>query len=577
MTARVTQLPLLVLSEKESDARVTQNAVLVLRGERYFASSIVFDYDLEEPAGIVADITFDYAINAVDLDSFDFTFDYSILDTFASDIGFNYALQASLSADAVFDYRILESYEKNITFDYVLQAQFEAEITFDYVLFEIKESRLTQLPVITVDASSQQVRITQLPVISVVVAEQNTRLTQLPLSVPTIYRPVALPVPMIPRAPVTEVWAYLTVLQQARGSKEQRSRLRETPRYSIRFDFALDTEEKRRQAYDILYKYQGRYFPYPMFHHFAHITQVSLAGTNRLYFDPASTDLRVGENVAIFSTWNMSTVMYGIQELHADGATLTSNLEEDVTPVYCVAPVANFRLPSPYSLSMSSDVGEATIRIESAEDRQFQRVESSHLLTMLDGLPLITDKFLDDAEELLDFNTQWRDNDTSIPSPNNPWRSVFTEGMREWVFDRQTGMDYWRAFIDYTKGRQKPFYLATFWDDLPLAEIPAPGATEFVTSNVHADRYLNQRNCRHVRIESEAGVFYRRVNYRILNYDDEGYPISVTVRLNGNIGGSTVIKRISFVNKVRLNTDNIMLQHYTGHSTIRFDVRAVNE
>lgn len=440
--------------------------------------------------------------------------------------------------------------------------------------------RYTQAGGYVVDLPHPEVRYTQASMYIVTLPVQPVRFTQAPILAALTLRPVPFPLPLVPEIPVVETWSWLTSVNIKDNGKEQRSSLREIPRKRLKFDFVILGDLSRREVFDILWKYQGREFLYPHYHLSTYV-EPAAQGSTSLVFNPAYTDVRDGEQLAIYDAHTETTRYVSVDVVTPTGADLAEPLEFDVGPASSVCSASMFHLPSSYSLTMDMVSGSSQITLESTEPRPLQRVDGSGLLTYYDGYLVLNKRPMNGVEEGYDRNVNWVDNETSKPSPVTRWRAAFSSGKRSYQFNRRQDMDYWRAFTDQAKGRQKSFIMATFFDDLPLAEVPALGATELVTTNIQADEYLHTRVYRYIRIErTDGSVIFRRILDKKLVYDTNGDPVRLRLILNTSIGsavGNNQIKMVSFAPLTRLDSDDVTLSHGDIDTIISFSTRTINE
>ena len=439
--------------------------------------------------------------------------------------------------------------------------------------------RVTQIPIQLVEMGNPDTRVTQICIQIVTLPAQPARVTQLPLIVPNTPRPVPFPNVIVPEMPLNETWEWLTAVSIKDNGREQRSALREVPRTKLKVNAITLDEFDRREAYDILWKYQGKTFSWPMYQYGAFL-QAATQGSTTLYFNPALTDLRLGEMAALFDPHTGETHYVEVDSLSVDGCELVEPLSFDVGSGWQICPAVSSRMIGPGSLTLGSVSGDLRLDLENMGHRDFQRVDGSGLLSTYDGYVLLDKRPLINADNEYSRNVSWVDNGTGVPLPETKWRMNFSSGKRSFSFNRYQDMDYWRAFADFIRGQQKAFIHPTFFDDLPLESQPALGATELVTTNIQAHEYLFGRLNKYIRVERQNGVIFRRIDDRRLIYDANGDPIALRLYLNQNIGstsGSNVISKISFAPLTRLNSDVVSLRHESLDTTITFDTRTVNE
>ena len=449
--------------------------------------------------------------------------------------------------------------------------------------FEYKPyNRATQSPLLVVGLPRQESRVTQAAILIVNEPQQGAKATQAPVLFAFHTTPIPLPTPVVPEVPVREVWQYNTVVNIAERGKEQRSCLRASPRVNMTFNALIMDETERRDVYQMLFKYISRVFNYPLYSHGTTLTAAALAGDTKLYFDPATTDMRAGEAIALIDPVTMKTVLGSIVTVDSDGAT-TDPLPVDVPAHWYVAPAPVFRTGTNVGFNMASVSGDLTLALLGAQSRAVLRpAQSSGLLTTIDGMLLLDKRPLadDDVDEGFDQNVEWLDNGVAPPEPRTNWPTPFISGERQFLVHRPSGMDYWRAVADNLRGRWKSFLMPTFRNDLPLYETPALGATEIKTSNVQFFDFWRSKAWRYIRVQSAAGVIYRKINEVVDSYDTAGNPIYMTLKLSASIGagaGANADMMVSFCNTCRLDSDEFVMQHGPVDTIMTLKVRVVEE
>ena len=443
--------------------------------------------------------------------------------------------------------------------------------------------RATQIPLLVVNLPMQPSHVTQIPLLVVNLPFQGTEITQSPLL--TIYTPtpIPLPGPVVPEVPVTEVWEFQTAVNITEGSKEQRAALISNPFVKLAFSALIMNEEDRRSIYQMLFKFIKQSFDYPNYVYSTKLTAAASAAATKLFFNPASTDMREGERIALFNPQLDTTAYYTITTLDSDGANLSSPLTEDIPAYYLVCPAFEFRTEPTVGLSMRSIDGSFALKLQTMRPRSVLRPGSSATLTQFDDF-IVLDKIpLADTQvdEGFEQDINWLDNETNAPQVLTNWRIPFVSGTRSYLIHRPTGLDYWRTFADAIKGRRTAFLLPTFRDDMPLALTPALSATVIVSSNIQYFDFWQSKTYQYLRLEREDGsVIYRKVLEVTANYNGDGNPSSVNIKLDANIGGSAgnnLFSKISYANICRLNSDSVELMHDAYDTILTIKVRAVNE
>lgn len=439
---------------------------------------------------------------------------------------------------------------------------------------------VTQVPLLVINKPVQGIRVTQVPLLVVSLPIQDTRVTQVPILPVWTPKPIPLPSPVVPEVPVKEVWQWKTVVNIFEASKEQRSALRGHPRMSMQFNTHVLNSEYH-DVYQMLLKYVSRVFNYPMYTYSAKLSAAASAGATKLYFDPSHTDLRDGEIAALFDPLLEKTIYVSVSTVDADGATLSEGLSSDAPVYFYICPAPQFRVSLP-QMGMASMSGSLKLDLVGAQVRDVLRPDQSTSVTTLNGMVLIDERPLADGENSESFNQNmvWLDNHIADPEPKTSWYAPLISTEKNFLVHRPFGLDKWRAIASNLKGRQTPFLMPSFRNDLPVSEQPALSATEIKSDSIQFFDIWRSKAWKRVRIQSDAGVIYRTINEVVANYDSSGEPVSITIKLSSSIGattGSNTNMVVSFVNTFRLDSDEIVVEHFEVDSIVSFKVRMVEE
>jgi hypothetical protein len=442
--------------------------------------------------------------------------------------------------------------------------------------------RITQVPLIVLDSSPQQSRVSQVPIIVLYQEEQPQRITQAPVLVMYTPKPVPLPSAIVPETPFSETWRWLTVVNEAQQGQEQRSRLRNVPRYMLQMNALIVDEADRVHIYNMLMRYLKTTFLYPVYCYNIELTVAGSIGDTKLYLNTTFTDLRDGEYAAVFDQKLEVTRYVKITTVDSDGINLETPLDFDTESNWEVCPAFKFRIMPVVGLNMNSLSGDMSVTMESVEPRAFQRPGATPTLTTIDGILIVKERYLtnDTVPESFDHGVAWFDNGTSIPDKLDEWSNPRMMSKRTYNFVRFNGMDYWRAVFDSLKGRSGVALFPTFKNDLPLRVDVALNVSKFTTFNIDFYIWWLELNFRYILIQTANGPKYRRVIDVQPHYDGNGDPDYITVLLStsiGNTAGDNVISSISYMNLCRLDTDDVKLTHYEVDTQIEFTIKAVDK
>lgn len=451
-----------------------------------------------------------------------------------------------------------------------------------YTYTDAEEIRITQTPILVLDLTEHESRITQLPILVLYQEEQPNRVTQTPTLVLYTPKPVPLPKPIVPETPLYESWGWITSISEAIQSQEQRSRLREVPRYKLQMTAFILNEPDRVHIYNMLMRFLKTEFTYPLFQYNVKLDQVAPIGATKLYCDTSKTDVRQDEYIALYDP-HLETISYlTTTTIDVDGINFTEPLTEEVPIYFHICPAFNFRILSGVGLNMRNVDGDLSLTMESVRPRVFQRPGAAPTLTTIDGILIVPERYLtnDSVPETFIHGAEWFDNETSVPEILNEWSNPHVASTRIYKYDRRVTTDYWRAICGELYGRQGVALFPTFRDDIPLLDPMVLNSVSFTTANINFFKWYLDNNYRYVAIKTANGMKYRKVNAVEPHYDGNGDPDYMTVTLatsTGNVAGDNVILSISYMNLCRLGDDEVKLSHYELDTEIAFTIKAVDK
>lgn len=385
----------------------------------------------------------------------------------------------------------------------------------------------------------------------------------------------------VPEVPVIETLEWLTSIVTANnGVNEQRMALRLQPRKSISVDYLIVDETRRYNAYRQLYAAPDGKVRIPYFQYSTFLTQGSAAGSTRLYFDPAKTDVRTGETVIVYRRSDHSFFGIELGALLSDGANTQLPLAQQLYTTDLLVPseaiIAQERTP----IQMSIVSGPLSVEgVVSRVRSQFTRPGSSTSFTTYDSLIVLDKRPNAGAEEGFLRDLDIFDNETGLIDSEAHWLHPFLDGQRSYFIPRvktPSEMDYWRDFLHAVRGMREPFLLPTWFPDLVLNATPLNNAStiDVVTSD-YSSNYFPYDTYKRMKFEAPDGsIIYRKINSVLV--------LSSTVQrltLNSALPGTSSWDNgftISYLNKVRLGSDQVKLTHFGITSIVEFVVRTTD-
>lgn len=480
-------------------------------------ADFTFNYKIAE---VLRDFTFDYLIAAPPMEA-DFDFDYAIKWVIANRT-FDYRIDGNdISQDFAFNYRILGAIFADFTFDYWIDydppVPFQVDYRFDY-------------------------KITR----------------------------TGLPLVLVPEVPVGEVWSYRSGVAKSRDGTEQRAALRSEPTITLKYTYVLDNEE-RRALYRQILEYIPSEFIAPLYAYATRTLADMLAGNNIVYCDPTRTDIRDGDTIAILSSDDVNFAMGEVVSVGTDTVTILDGVPFDLPAGSWIMPTRRTSLSDGAGISMVSMSGSSEMSLMGNDRRAVVRPDATpNLMAMFDGLPYLDKRPLanDDVPEEFAANVA-RVTDAADVRPTwfQTWKMPLIEGERSYLFKRPADMDYWREFADRTKGQRGSFLTPTYRPD--LVPVSVAGALLTVEGTAFASWSLHDTYSR-LRFEAADGVSVRKVVSAVRSGSN------TVITLNTPLSAAP-ISRISFINRVRLATDEIEFSHGETESIVTVKLRTVNE
>ena len=384
---------------------------------------------------------------------------------------------------------------------------------------------------------------------------------------------------ILPEVPVRETWNYKTDVIRAYDSTEKRLSLMPYPRMEQNLKVTVVDFAERRQLYQLTQANIQVPSLVPLFQYAAPVTADTLIGSNRYYFDPKLTNLRVGGYMMAMNRFTREIVLGRVTTLYADGCETQSTTGVDVSaPLWFVAPAITSRLEDNSGLDFGTQAGTYTVRASALEFPTLSRPGSAASITTYDSLPVLEFPFLITTPERWTFERETLDGGVgAVTFKSASTAPVMNRGLK-FSLQRDPGddFDYFRDFIDGVRGAHKPFLITTRLPDFTLRN-PATQAAAVLDVN---ENYYPAK--------FETYDAYSRIEVLYANGDNSYHNIIATVTdVNNDVSLSISptlvddpdyvdIDRISFLHRVR-GSDRIDLEHFNDYSYLKWNVRTVND
>lgn len=390
-------------------------------------------------------------------------------------------------------------------------------------------------------------------------------------------RAIILPFP--PEVPVKETWGWLTDIDTSADGHEQRRGLRGGgPRVAIQERFLLTDLQDTRDLQGILNVAKGRVF-LPYWQYGTKATQESPVNGTTIYVDTTLMDLR-GLDYVFADLENNPTLL---RVLAFTGTSITVEpLVYAIPPYTNIVPCYQSILENNINLGRTryGGVSDTEIKAEKKQPRaDFIDGSNTTVLTTYKGLPVLEkqpvqsgnlfDNIFDNGKEIIDYGV-------GLMTDIMLWDQVqntlnFTFLMPRLV--ARTEIDYWRKFFDYCKGKLNPFYMSSWRSDQDFSTHPTVGTNELrFAGTKYFESFFENSSYKHLELTFADGV-KRRYEVTGVATVAGNTVATITPNLPASAGaGWTTIVNVAYLYKMRLDTDNITVEH--GHTDSKFSFTA---
>ena len=377
-------------------------------------------------------------------------------------------------------------------------------------------------------------------------------------------------------SPILETWEFRNDLIASWNNTEQRLALRTVPRRKQEFTVLLQSDDDRRDMFEIIQDTFARNIIIPFYQYSSTINAVSTDSI--LQVDNTRCDIRAGESALVIRRSDNNAELVQIDSLNATSATLVSAMSFTPTIGDIVIPVATSFLNDETEIQMNSIAGEVRVRTLVPNQRaEFENPNVATSITTFDTFPVIDKRPLTrrSVNEELAGEIELLDNETGVPLQKTDWDHMFTKGTREFLIQRITDpadMDFWRQFVTDIQGN-KAFLMPTWRSDLVLAFQPTPGGTGItITDQLYETRFFPFPTFQRIQLEGADGsVLYRRVVNVVVAGDNLSLTLDTTLP-----DPIPTFTKVSFLNLMVLDDDVIRLQHEQLVTTLSLTMRMVD-
>lgn len=386
-------------------------------------------------------------------------------------------------------------------------------------------------------------------------------------------------IPMKYESPTTEVLSFLTDVIESLNGKEQRLSLRRNPRQRFRVEYALDENDRQRMQ-ALLLDWMDSTFGFPLWHEQLRTTAAVSAGATVYQVNTtAETDFRVGGLAIVFTDANTFDV---INITAISGTTITGS-----DPSLNAYPAGTVIMPLRTARIVSAVNGRRFIRKLETFLVEFEVTDNDTgaLTGSTTGWSAYNSRVLLDDCNVVDgqaigesFSRRLYvlDNQTGKVDVRSAWDRYKRVHPKGFTARTRAQILKLRRLLLSLRGKQKAFYIPTFFDDLEVVANLTLGTSTIDINNIEYERHVQARDPQRIfRIEFTDGTNLIRVvqSASKISSTVERLTLDTTWPANRTIAE---VSRIMFYELVRFDTDDFLITYpRVGLAQVEAPVRAV--
>ena len=368
--------------------------------------------------------------------------------------------------------------------------------------------------------------------------------------------------PIRPEAPLREHLLFDTKIIEAVDGSEQRIANREYPRGMFEGTY----KNGQRTIEMILFDRQAKVVAFPAWHEPAFLNAAHSTGALTVNVNTTNyANFYVGGYAVVIEDENTYDALR-IQSMTATSLTFESELSFDYTRKAQVMPLLTAYIEAS-SASLKYPYNEQYFNLRIHVDPEVNDIASAAAFNtynsepFMDGANLIEGGQLAEAIRTKIFVV---DNLTGLRTQHSAWDHSKRHSKKGWKTNTRQEVWELRQLLHYLKGRQVEFYIPTFWKDLSITQTLAIGTLTMTIANIGYVTNAHERWPKQViRIHLKDGTILTRTiqNSSIVSNMEEQLTVNTPWPASYTADD---IERIEFLEKVRIDVDDIVIVHYNG-------------
>lgn len=380
--------------------------------------------------------------------------------------------------------------------------------------------------------------------------------------------------PSLPENDVSEVWLWKTLITTSWDSTEQRVRLMPGPIRTVDFRYILSEDEDLLEWMDKLQSSALTILPMPQYQYETTIIRDAIIGEAAIQFNASATQLSVGDTVMLFNRLDktikpMTRVISSLDPAY--GAVLSTTLTHGIDNSWSICPIYDCYVTAP-QLNILSVTGDTAISAEVIDrTKPLRRDGVADLVQYFNSLPIIRDFTLAAITQRYDAEVENFASSFGARLRVSSWRYPRLERSISFLAKNpSTTYDRWMQFFDIVAGAHKPFYISSGIKDLDLLE-PYANGDDFikVVGSKYTTDYEDDPVYQQLSIQFTDGT---TVEYLVISAS-LGLDGNDQINLSADLPDDKVIRRISYLYRVRMTADQVTAKHSNNKTYFSFAIR----
>lgn len=379
-----------------------------------------------------------------------------------------------------------------------------------------------------------------------------------------------------PSGPVLETLEFLTDILRSANGKEQRVRVRHYPRQKFSYKFLIDEGEELRRLESFLYKWHPQVFGIPVWFEAKKLTAAVSSGSSTLSLDTNYADFRSGGLLIVWTDYQTFDALE-IDTVSASSITTTSPVTRDYPAGTYVMPLRTAITKQEisgdkYPVNLAQLFIEAEVNdneVDLADTSAFSSHNSKVMFNDYNWIPRETNT------DTLTNRVHRVDNQIGNPIQFTDWENSHFISSKGFFCKNAQKIWEMRQVLHALAGRQKSFYLPTFYHDMVVTNTLTNATFVMDIEHINYTTFVNATEPnKSLYIVLTDGTIITREVQSAVEVDETTERLTVDVAWPRDILPSEV-SIVSYLRLGRFEKDSFEITHNAGKATLKAPVQGV--